>query len=71
MFLSTICMRNPAFCAGFAKTSIYPTALLFRLMLEVLSATAIADYLQVDFALIYKERVKANVVGRMVLVGNV
>ncbi len=34
-------------------------------------ATAIADRMQVDFALIHKERPRANVVGRMVLVGNV
>ena len=35
------------------------------------SATAIADKLDVDFALIHKERKKANEVSRMVLVGNV
>jgi len=34
-------------------------------------ATAIADKLDVDFALIHKERKKANEVARMVLVGNV
>jgi hypothetical protein len=34
-------------------------------------ATAIADKLDVDFALIHKERKKANEVSRMVLVGNV
>ncbi len=34
-------------------------------------ATAIADKLDVEFALIHKERKKANEVSRMVLVGNV
>lgn len=34
-------------------------------------ATSIADKLDVDFALIHKERKKANEVSRMVLVGNV
>ncbi|KAF7706914.1 hypothetical protein HF521_018132 [Silurus meridionalis] len=33
--------------------------------------TSIADQLSVDFALIYKERKKANEVDRMVLVGDV
>ncbi|KAJ3057712.1 hypothetical protein HK102_010917, partial [Quaeritorhiza haematococci] len=34
-------------------------------------ATAIADKLDVDFALIHKERKKANEVSRMILVGDV
>ena len=34
-------------------------------------ATALADRLDLDFALIHKERKKANEVSRMVLVGNV
>lgn len=34
-------------------------------------ATAIADRLDLDFALIHKERKKANEVSRMVLVGDV
>lgn len=36
-----------------------------------LSVTSIADRLNVDFALIHKERKKANEVDRMVLVGDV
>lgn len=35
------------------------------------SVTSIADRLNVDFALIHKERKKANEVDRMVLVGDV
>lgn len=35
------------------------------------SATAIADRLNLDFALIHKERKRANEVSRMVLVGDV
>lgn len=34
-------------------------------------ATSIADHLNTAFALIHKERPRPNVVGRMVLVGNV
>lgn len=37
----------------------------------LLSVTSIADRLNVDFALIHKERKKANEVDRMVLVGDV
>ena len=37
----------------------------------IVSATAIADRLNVDFALFHKERKKANEVSRMVLVGSV
>lgn len=39
--------------------------------LHFLSVTSIADRLNVDFALIHKERKKANEVDRMVLVGDV
>ena len=38
---------------------------------DSLSATSIADRLNVDFALFHKERKKANEVSRMVLVGSV
>lgn len=40
-------------------------------LLLPLSVTSIADRLNVDFALIHKERKKANEVDRMVLVGDV
>lgn len=41
------------------------------LLCSLCSVTSIADRLNVDFALIHKERKKANEVDRMVLVGDV
>ena len=47
------------------------TWLRWMTLIETDSATAIADRLNLDFALIHKERKKANEVSRMVLVGDV
>lgn len=42
-----------------------------NVILSLCRVTSIADRLNVDFALIHKERKKANEVDRMVLVGDV
>ncbi len=42
-----------------------------NIILSLCRVTSIADRLNVDFALIHKERKKANEVDRMVLVGDV
>ena len=44
---------------------------LMDITLSLCRVTSIADRLNVDFALIHKERKKANEVDRMVLVGDV
>ena len=44
---------------------------LKKVVLTLCSVTSIADRLNVDFALIHKERKRANEVDRMVLVGDV
>lgn len=44
---------------------------IYFLLCSLCSVTSIADRLNVDFALIHKERKKANEVDRMVLVGDV
>lgn len=49
----------------------HPTNSLSRVQLTLSRATAIADRLDLNFALIHKERSGPNEVGRMVLVGDV
>ncbi|KAL0632141.1 ribose phosphate diphosphokinase subunit prs4 [Maublancomyces gigas] len=49
----------------------HPTNTLSRVQLTLSRATAIADRLDLNFALIHKERSGPNEVGRMVLVGDV
>ncbi|XP_025063236.1 ribose-phosphate pyrophosphokinase 1-like isoform X1 [Alligator sinensis] len=44
---------------------------MYTLQISLYRVTSIADRLNVDFALIHKERKKANEVDRMVLVGDV
>ena len=51
------------------KCSVFPAFNLFCFRSR--RVTSIADRLNVDFALIHKERKKANEVDRMVLVGDV
>lgn len=48
-----------------------PSLDFFSPLCPLCSVTSIADRLNVDFALIHKERKKANEVDRMVLVGDV
>lgn len=50
---------------------VFPTGSLTHAMISFYSATSIADRLNLDFALIHKERKRANEVSRMVLVGDV
>lgn len=74
------CRETRAHCGDFSHSFVVD---LFEKQLRVesvhvpplscpaLSVTSIADRLNVDFALIHKERKKANEVDRMVLVGDV
>lgn len=60
--------------SGFSNTTSRPSysfSLSFFSFLHLSSVTSIADRLNVEFALIHKERKKANEVDRMVLVGDV
>ena len=50
---------------------VYPIILLNFIDFSIFRVTAIADRLNVEFALIHKERKKANEVAGMVLVGEV
>lgn len=50
---------------------IYSYTFIFYFFTNLYRVTAIADRLNVDFALIHKERKKANEVASMVLVGDV
>lgn len=59
------------FCLSRYYTCIYIPGLVQGLIWIVVSATAIADRLDLQFALIHKERARPNEVSRMVLVGNV
>ncbi|XP_036895251.1 ribose-phosphate pyrophosphokinase 2-like [Sturnira hondurensis] len=68
-----ICTQRPWFCSGFGRTSRIGRTVswLPPTRVEPKESTSIADRLNVDFALIHKERKKVSEVDRIVLVGDV
>lgn len=69
VLLSILCLYFVT--VGFGLTRLCYGRLALTCDLSLYRVTSIADRLNVDFALIHKERKKANEVDRMVLVGDV
>lgn len=69
LLLSLLCLDFVT--AGFGLTHPCHVRPALTCDLSLYRVTSIADRLNVDFALIHKERKKANEVDRMVLVGDV